>query len=273
MVCRFPQNANNGFISKFLLIILLAMGAERSLAQDNYEIEVYESPTQTPGTTMVELHSNYTFGGNAFTSDGVFPTQHMEHETVEITHGFNSWFEAALYLFNAIGSDNRTTFVGSHLRMRAAVPEVWKVPVGLSLSVEYGFQNPHYCADDQTLEIRPIIDKKIKKWYFSFNPVVDKAFHGLDANKGFEFSPCFKWSYDVTKKVAVGTEYYASLGSFTGFDTYSNQQHQLFAAVDLDIDPKWELNFGYGLSFTPATANDIFKIILGHQFGRPQKNK
>jgi len=220
---------------------------------------------------MVELHSNYTFGGNAFKQDGVYPTQHIVHETVEITHGFNQWFEAALYLFNAVGSDNRTSFVGSHLRLRVAASGNWKLPVGLSLSTEYGFQDPHFCADNQTLEIRPIIDKKIRKWYFSFNPVVDKSFHGVSENKGFEFSPCFKWSFDMTKKVAFGTEYYTSLGSIKGFDNYHNQQHQLFFVFDLDLREDWEINFGYGLSFTPATDNDIFKIILGHRFGNVKK--
>jgi hypothetical protein len=42
---------------------------------------------------MVELHSNFTVSGTNGVIDGVLPTQHAEHETVEITHGFNEWFK------------------------------------------------------------------------------------------------------------------------------------------------------------------------------------
>jgi hypothetical protein len=38
---------------------------------------------------MVELHSNFAIDGSKTIVDGVYPTNHAEHETVEITHGFN----------------------------------------------------------------------------------------------------------------------------------------------------------------------------------------
>ena len=46
-------------------------------AQDNYEIQVYASPTVGKDTTMVELHSNYSFIGNT-AADGVVSTNHMD---------------------------------------------------------------------------------------------------------------------------------------------------------------------------------------------------
>ena len=57
-------------------------------AQDNYEIQVYPSETVAPKTTMVELHSNFLFQGSKTTEDGVLPTEHALHETIEITQGF-----------------------------------------------------------------------------------------------------------------------------------------------------------------------------------------
>jgi hypothetical protein len=47
---------------------------------------------------MVELHSNFTIDGSKMVVDGVYPTNHAEHETVEITHGFNDWFECGFYI-------------------------------------------------------------------------------------------------------------------------------------------------------------------------------
>jgi hypothetical protein len=40
-----------------------AGGSPPAVAQDNYEIQVYGSETVPAGSTMVELHSNYTFRG------------------------------------------------------------------------------------------------------------------------------------------------------------------------------------------------------------------
>lgn len=256
-----------------LFFFLLLMYCNISIAQENYEIQVYPSETVAKGTTMLELHSNYIFGGRQYVQDGVLPTHNMLHETIEITRGFNDWFETGFYFFNAIGSNNRTNYVGSHIRPRVRVPESWRWPVGLSLSAEIGYQKPEYSADDWTMEIRTIIDKAWKKFYVSFNPAFDKSQHGLNEKNGFGFSPNLKASYNVTKRVALGFEYYGSVGKITMFDPYQQQQHQLFLVIDLDLSPDWEFNGGYGLGFTQATDNDIFKVILGYRFHKKTAKK
>ena len=73
--------------------------AEVARAQDNYEIQVYGSELVEKGHTMVELHSNFTFQGSKTEEDGVLPTNHQLHETIEITHGFSDWFETGFYIF------------------------------------------------------------------------------------------------------------------------------------------------------------------------------
>jgi hypothetical protein len=72
----------------FLALAFLAavLSATSARAQDNYEIQVYGYELVDPGHTMVELHSNFTIDGSKATIDGVYPTNHAEHETIEITH-------------------------------------------------------------------------------------------------------------------------------------------------------------------------------------------
>jgi hypothetical protein len=76
---------------KLPLVILLSLCAAASVAraQGNYEIQVYGADTVPPRSTMVELHSNFTSDGQRLTIDGVAPTYHAEHETLEITQGIN----------------------------------------------------------------------------------------------------------------------------------------------------------------------------------------
>lgn len=235
-------------------------------AQGNFEIQVYPSETVTPGTTMVELHSNVAARGTTGRENGVMPTQGAFHETLEITQGWTSWFETGFYLFTSIQPDSGWEWVGDHIRPRVRVPESWHLPVGLSLSTEIGYQRRRFSEDTWTLEIRPIIDKQWGPWYVSFNPVFGRAIKGQNTGRGFEFSPSLKIAYDVTPKVSVGLEYYGTVGPVSRFDPWKEQQHQLFPVVDLNLGPKWEFNFGVGVGLTPSTDRLIVKMILGYRF-------
>ena len=235
-------------------------------AQDNYEIQVYGSETMTKNYTMIELHSNFTGDGSTSMDKGVLPTNQVVHETVEITHGWNDWLETGFYFFNSIGSDNRTAYLGSHIRPRVMLPTRYHFPVGLSLSMEVGYQKLQFSADDWTLEIRPIIDKKINKLYLCFNPVFDKSLHGANASSGYDFSPNAKISYDVSKTLSPGIEYYGAVGGLNNPLPQQQQQHNLFLSLDADFDPNWEFNIGYGFGLTHSTDNNIFKCIVGYRF-------
>jgi hypothetical protein len=235
-------------------------------AQDNYEIQVYGSDMVGPRQTMVELHSNFTIDGSKTTVDGMLPTNHAEHETIEITHGINDWFEVGFYIFTSEKNGQGVQWVGDHIRPRVRVPEKWKWPVGLSLSNEVGYQRRKFSVDTWTWEMRPIIDKQIKRWYLDFNPTFDKSIHGLSKDQGFVFSPNVKIGYDFTKKVSGGLEYYGSVGPAVEFLPIGQQQHQIFPVVDLNVSPKWEINFGLGVGFTGSTDHLIAKMILGYRF-------
>ncbi len=236
--------------------------------QDNYEVQVYGSETVPAGTTMVEFHTNFTASGRKEVVDGLLPTNHALHETVEITRGFNPWFEVGFYIFTSARSSTGWDWVGDHIRPRVRVPESWHWPVGVSLSNEIGYQRRLYSVDTWTWEIRPIVDRKLGPWYLSFNPAVDRALVGESASKGFEFSPDFKFSYDIIPQVAVGLEYYGALGPIANFDPLPEQQQQIVPAVDLNVSPKWEINFGVGVGVTRGTDHLLIKGILGRRFDR-----
>ena len=183
-------------------------------AQDNYEIQVYAYDQVEPHHTMVELHSNFTFQGSKTSQDGLLPTNHQLHETIEITHGFTEWFETGFYIFTSAQNGQGWDWVGDHIRPRVHIPKEWKWPVGLSLSNEIGYQRRQYSTDTWTWEIRPIIDKQAGPWYFSFNPAFDRSFHGESVHQGLTFSPDFKLSYDFTKKITDRID--GTAGQFPG---------------------------------------------------------
>ncbi|MDE3165835.1 MAG: hypothetical protein KGN36_08525 [Acidobacteriota bacterium] len=254
----------------FLTVALLLCGLAAARAQGNYEVQVYGSDLVPKGATMVEIHSNYTASGSPG-GDGVLPTNHAEHETLEITRGLSQWFECGLYQFTSIQPDGSWQWVGTHIRPRVAIPESYHLPVGLSLSLEVGYQRPNFSPDTWTMELRPIVDKKLGKLYMAFNPTFDRSFHGPGAASGFNFSPNIKVSYDVLKRAAFGVEYYGSYGTWYDWDPIRDTQQQFIPAIDLDLGKRWEFNFGVGVGVTQATDHLLIKAILGYRFGGPSE--
>lgn len=67
---------------------------------------VYGSETTAPRATMIERHTNVAARGTTRSENGVRPTQGAFHETIEITHGWTSWFETGFYIFTSIQPDH-----------------------------------------------------------------------------------------------------------------------------------------------------------------------
>lgn len=242
-----------------------------SVAQDNYEIQVYGADLVKPHQTMLELHSNFTVDG-APAHDGMFATDHAQHETVEITHGFTDYFETGFYIFTSIhkgiapNHGYRWSWVGDHIRPRFKVPDSWHWPVGVSISQEIGYQRSQFSPDTWTYEFRPIVDKQMGRFYWAINPSLERSLHGANSNKGFEFSPNVQVGWDFTPKINGAVEYYGALGPITGFDPLHDQQQQVFPSINLNLSPEWEFNFGVGVGMTANTDHLIVKMILGRRF-------
>lgn len=234
-------------------------------AQENYEIQVYGSQTQQKNSTIFELHSNFTFNGERNVIKGVRPTYHSLHETVEITHGIGDNFEIGAYLFTNYTQKYGYQIVGTHIRPRVMAPAKWKLPVGLSLSAEVGYQRPEYSGETWNVELRPIVDKQWDKLYVSFNPTFGIAVKSAEDNSVPVFEPNVKAMYACFLNVGLGFEYYGSLGAVNAFETLAGQNHAVFAALDLMNNKNWEFNAGAGFGLTPATDGFLFKIILGRR--------
>jgi len=235
-------------------------------AQPAYEVQVYPSELVAPHHTMIEFHSNFTPRGQRNPSDGTQPTDHAFHETLEVTHGFDEWFEVGFYAFSSLRAGDGWRYVGSHVRPRFTIPARWGWPVGVSLSQEVGFEQRDFSSDKWTWEIRPIIDQQLGRLYWSVNLALERALSG-PGPRAFEFAPAAKVSYDVTKKVAAGIEYYSDLGRLVHFDPLGGQQHQVFPSIDLNLSPKFEFNAGVGVGLTSPTDRLIVKVIVGYRVG------
>ena len=248
----------------FLVFTFILFNSTVFCQADN-EIQVYASGITRKNITFAELHSNYTFRGMNGLADP--SSAHYLNESLEITHGFGHNFEMGVYFFTALSPDKHYQYLGTHIRPRYTIPEKWKWPVGVSLSVEFGFLRPDRKSDYiWEGEIRPIIDKTFSNWYFSFNPNMDFALTGNDKHLGI--TPQFKTVYTIAKKIGIGIEYYSALGTFKKIVPGKQQEHLIGPMIDLYLSSDWEFNSGYLFGLTPDSNHGIFKLLLGRRFGK-----
>lgn len=250
------------FLFFFILFSCVSLAA---FAQADNEIQVYASPTVGKSLTMFELHSNYTFMGRKDLPDP--KSANYLNESVEITHGFSNNFEIGLYVFTTLDPNGKYQYLGSHIRPRITAPDSWNWKIGASISAEFGFfrhgiDHPFYWEG----EIRPILDKTIKNWYFSFNPDIDFILSG--AEKHFGIGPQFKTVYTIKQKVGVGFEYYPELGTFRKINPINEEQHLLGPMIDLYLSSQWECNAGFLFGLTPGSNQQIAKLIIGRRIGK-----
>lgn len=252
-----------------MAMCVLAIGAPRHvLAQENYEIQVYPSQTADKGTTLFELHSNFTGMGRRLMIGSVFPTHHALHETLEITHGVTDIFEIGFYVFTSVNPGEGMNVVGSHLRPRIRAPESWKLPVGLSLSTEFGPTSSKFDVNEFGIELRPIIDQTVGKLYWAFNPNIEWSLKGPEAGlgvHGMNFNPNLKLGWMFSPKVQAGVEYYGTTGTLARLAPSAAQSHMLYPSVDLFLSEDWEFNAGFGFKLSGEGDQSIIKVILGRR--------
>ena len=256
-----PAGTVARWLCSLLVLVCLAPFAH---AQANYEIQVYGAETVGPQTLMVELHSNFTVDGQKQSSDGVYPTNHQEHETIELTQGLNDWSEVGFSIFTSEQDGHGVQWVGPHSPAYSRTGFLGMA--GRREPVDRDrLPAVRVSTDTWTWEIRPIIDKSIGRWYFAVNPALERTFHGPDVSQGFGFAPSAKISYDFTRVVSAGIEWYADYGAIRNISPVHEQQQQVFAVADLNVSPVWEINFGVGIGATSATDHLIVKAIVGRR--------
>ena len=256
-----------GFALAISLAFALAALPRRAEGQGNMEIQVYGAELVPVAATMFELHSNFTVSGKNAWVEGVRPTKHALHETVEITHGFAPWFEVGFYTFTSRQPDGSSFIVGNHIRPRVAIPSSWHWPVGLSLSQEIGWQRRDFDPAGWSWEIRPIADRQWGRLYASVNPALERALRGSGTADGMHFAPAAVVTYDVTPFVSPGIEYYGDFGPISHFAPSSGREHMITPVINLNFAPDWEFNAGVVYSLTAASDKMLVKMILGRRVG------
>jgi hypothetical protein len=237
----------------------------RAYAIDFYEIQIYPTDTAPQYHLTLELHSNsVTTGTGKLAHESINPYQ--IHETLEATYGILPWLEVGQYFATARLNNGSYEYAGSRTKIHFGVPqtEEWPVQLGGNLELDY----MRRAAEDNplTLEIRPIIEKRIRKFTLIANLALEMPFKGPGTHRGMQFAPSGEVEYDLFKWLSPAVEYYGDMGPIEVIPGAQRQQHFIVPTLNLHLLEQLELNLGVGIGVTRASNGVFVKSIVGWTF-------
>ncbi|MGA2186474.1 MAG: hypothetical protein ABSH47_25945 [Bryobacteraceae bacterium] len=227
-----------------LLTALLCSGS-RLLAQDPFEIHVYEYEPQTLGEYSLEAHLNLTAQGTAERDGTLLPTERQTHLTLEPTVGLSENFAVGFMFLSAWQPGNSPQFAGWRVLPHFYAPKSWRLPVRLAFVAEFSFQNVRYEENSRRVELRPILDREFSRWQVVFNPVFERALHGPGTEHGWNFEPALllRWK---RARFSPSLEYYGEIESINVPPRAQPEVHQLFVGGDWRVNDGFVVNMGTG---------------------------
>ncbi len=244
----------------------MGLGGRDARAGDAFEIQVYDGTANAPGLFGLELHLNEWATGHRDAIPPERPLHGQFHATLEPSLGLTPFWEIGAYLQGAVRTDDGVVdWAGAKLRSKLVTPPGFDAHWRLGLNLELSLLPDTYDRDRWGVELRPIAAWHSPEWLFVVNPILDQPL-GSDASEGPSLEPAVKASRNVGP-VALGFEYYATLGQVGDLLPPRDQEHYLFEAIDWAREGPLELNAAVGEGLTPASAGVVFKMILGYTFG------
>ena len=252
-------------------MLIGVFGATPSWAGDPFEIEVYDGTSNAVWVPGIELHLNSWATGNRRDYEAPEAPLHGQiHATLEPSLGITPFWELGGYLQAAWRTeDGVVDWAGVKLRSKLVTPESFHPNWRFGVNLEISYLPSAYDHDRWGSEVRPILAWHNPRWLFALNPILDQPLAGADAKYGPSFDPATKIAVTVGP-VALGVEYYATLGPLGAILPWSRQEQQIFEAVDLLAVPHLELNLGLGEGLTADSAGVVFKTIVGWEFEREE---
>jgi hypothetical protein len=249
------------------LLGLLAMLtlAGRADAIDFYEIQIYPTETTPAGILQLELHSNSVTSATGSAAHAAL-NPYQIHETLEASYGITPSIEIGQYFATAKLSSGNYEYAGSRSKIHFGVPasDGWPIQIGGNIELDY----MRRAAEEQplTLELRPIVEKRFRRFEVIANFAFEKPFRGPGTHQGVSFAPSGEVSFDLTRWLTPAVEYYGDMGALEQLPSVQKQQHFIVPALNFHLLPRLELNLGVGIGLTRESNGLFLKSIVGWSF-------
>ncbi|HEY4361836.1 MAG TPA: hypothetical protein VGN17_12735 [Bryobacteraceae bacterium] len=228
-------------------LLLLALASSAALAQDPFEIHVYEYEPMKLHQYSLEAHLNTD------------PQAANEtHLTLEPTFGLSREMAVGFMFLSGWQPGNSPQFGGWRVLPHLYAPESWGLPVRLGFVSEFSFQKTLFEENPRRVELRPILDREFEHWQIVFNPVFERALHGPGTRRGWNFEPALllRWKRE---KFSPSVEYYGEVESVNVVPRAQPEVHQLFLGGDWEQSKAFLVNMGVGFDVGSRGPGVILK--------------
>jgi hypothetical protein len=249
--------------------VLFAASANSARAGDPFEIQVYDGTANRVGIPGLEMHLNDWVTGHRTGASPQLPLHGQLHATLEPSLGMTPFWELGAYFQMAERTDDGALdWAGVKLRSKFVTPPRWDAHWRLGVNLELSYLPESYDRDRWGSEVRPIAAWYDADWLFVINPILGQSLAGSGASDGPSLEPAAKVARTLGP-LAVGFEYYATLGPLASPLPLRQEEHYVYETLDLLGVERIEVNFGIGEGLTPASTGLVVKAILGYTFEPP----
>ena len=128
-------------------------------------------------------------------------------------------------------------------------------------NLELSNLDERYSESRYSSELRTIFGYRAPDWLIGINPIFEWSLSPGFRYGGPDFTLAVKAMHDVRPGIALGMEFYDSIGRLTHPLPGGEQEHTLYLTVDVDRKP-WIFNAGIGRGLTGATDRWTLKAIF-----------
>jgi hypothetical protein len=285
--CRVPRRGSVHQVMMVGLLLAALPGSVRTAMAD----EIRGAELAAPGHFEIEQRFGYSTTTFTPTSTGQV-IQHAVNGETEVAYGLTEWWDIALtapyaierqvnplvmqapnaipgytletggltirQIFLQPDREERDVYFGVMIRGGYAPPGSMNVdlfvhnPLATAGNPEFVMDaTPRYFA-----EISPIAS-----WRFGdgYQLLFNANFNFAVGSAGSSFEPNLRLIKHLTRKLAVGFEYFSNLGPIAQLVPFKQQQHRLLAITQIKaLGLEWNFGLGYGL--TPASKGVVANL-------------
>jgi len=238
-----------------------------ALALDPFEIQVYDGTANAAGEAGLEMHLNYVAKGVRTSPSPELAPDRQAHVTLEPSYGVTPYWELGAYLQGTLLPGGTFDYSGVKLRSKFVTPPEWNEHWRLGINLELSRLPESYDPARWGAEVRPIVGWEDDRFLFALNPSIGMPLTSPASSEGPELEPCAMTKLKLGG-VALGLEYYASLGPVKALLPLPLQEHYVFETLDVLAWHGVELNVGLGEGLTDASNRIVLKTVVGYAFGR-----
>ena len=246
------------------MTLALALLSPRAIAVMIDEIQVYADDINPPGRFGVELHVNTTLQGRSLPDyPGEITPEHGLRVTPEFSYGLTPTLEAGLYLPTERTALGAIDLAGTKLRLKwlPLQPNPKQGGPFAGANLELSWLQRRFEIGRRAAELRTIVGWRSDEWLLAANPVFAWTLGGAEQSARPDFELQVKAARRIAPGLSFGPEYYAGFGPLGRAAPWSEQDHALFAALDVDRG-KWVFNAGIGRGVTHPADRWTLKFIF-----------